>query len=448
METNLENSGTISEDNQTQMICGLAVLPDGICSVRIKVKKGFIDTVEKISALEETAPLIFPGLMDIHVHAREYPQPSTASPLERAQWETACRKETFLSAGKAAINGGVTLYAAMPNDPYPPDRLEAYAAKQTIASSSPCPVILFAAVTASSEPWADLPYKVYLDVKPGSCSFHKWADLGNVLERYRGCRMFFHAEDPLVIEQLGSSGPRWKRRPPEAEIAAVDRILEFTVQYGLQTHFCHVSTESAMNMIVDFNRSSSMPVTCEVTPHHLFFSVSDEGVKGNGLPVNRPPILFDCNPPLRSESDRKFMLHALKHGLVDVLASDHAPHTLQEKNNGAPGMPHLDTLGAFAGWLITVCDYSAVRIAEILAAVPARIMSKNLDRPRGTIRNGFAASFTVLDMTRFTLTDDAQIVGRGPLETLCSWSPFSGVPLPGLVVGTVIDGREHAFQTV
>lgn len=445
MGTILETEEAVDEDHRIELISGLAVLPDGIRHVRIEVTKALIGNVEEITGSEVRTPLIFPGFMDIHVHAREYPEPSREGPVERAHWEAACRKETFLSAGKAAINGGVTLFAAMPNDPAPPDRLASYAKKTKVSSSSPCPVVLFAAVTESSEPWADLPYKVYLDAKPSTCSFNKWTDLRTVLARYSGRRMFFHAEDPVTMERVGPYGPRWKIRPPEAEMAAVDRILEFTVKYGLLSHLCHVSTESAVNLIADFNKHSSQPVTCEVTPHHLFFSISDDGVLGNGKPMGQSASLFDCNPPLRSETDRRFMLHALKHGLVDVLASDHAPHLLEEKNNGAPGMPHLDTLGPFAGWLINECDYSCSRIAEILSAGPARIMCKFMDRPRGSIQNGFAASFTILDLSRFTLVDGDQIAGRGPLQTLCSWSPFSGVSLPTYVVGTVVDGKEYTF---
>ncbi|MCX5860512.1 MAG: hypothetical protein WCG29_06345 [Desulfomonile sp.] len=435
----------MDEDRQIDSISGRAVLLDGTRTVKIGISSGSIAYVEDISSNETLDTVIFPGFMDIHVHAREYPMPPRENSSDSSAWEAACRKETFLSAGKAAINGGVTLFAAMPNDPSPPDGPQSYKKKIEISSSAPCPVLLFAAVTATSEPWDDLPYKVYLDPKPSRFSFNKWTDLRNVLARYSGCRVFFHAEDPDLIEKLGSQGPRWKTRPPDAEMAAVDRLLELTEKYGLMSHICHVSTEMAVSLITDYNRHSSEPVSCEVSPHHLFFSISDEGVLGAGKPVDIPSELFECNPPLRSERDRRFMLHALKHGLVDVLASDHAPHSLEEKKKGAPGMPHLDTLGPFAGWLIRDGGYSHARISEILAAAPARIMSKYLDQPRGSIKNTFSASFSVLDLSRSTLVDGSQITDRGPLETLCKWSPFSGTPLPAFVVKTVINGKEYEF---
>jgi len=76
-------------------------------------------------------------------------------------------------------------------------------------------------------------------------------------------------------------------------------------------------------------------------------------VTAHGLEVpEAAAFLFDCNPPLRAEDDRRFLVEALRDGRIDMLASDHAPHTLADKQNGAAGMPHLDTLGAFAGWLI------------------------------------------------------------------------------------------------
>lgn len=428
-----------------EFISGQAVFPNGTRPVTIAIEDGLIKYVEDAGHDEQDAGLIFPGFVDIHVHAREYPRPADNNPSALAQWEAVCRKETFSSAGKAAINGGVTLFAAMPNDPSPPDGPQSYARKLELSSSSPCPVILFAAVTERSDPWTDIPYKVYLDPRPSPISFCAWRDLKNTVARYGGCRVFFHAEDPEFIEKLGTGGPRWKIRPPQAEIRAVDQILELTARHGFYSHICHVSTQRTVELIADYNRNSSLPVTCEATPHHLFFNISEEGVFGGGRKLDLPPELLDSNPPLRTEPDRLFMLDALKYGLVDVLASDHAPHTMEDKKNGAPGIPHLDTLGPFVGWLIKECSFSPSRICEILSATPGRIMSRDVDQPRGSIEKGFSASFTVLDLSRSSVVEDAEIRGRGHLQTRCSWSPFSGISLPAIVTSTVVNGREYTF---
>jgi dihydroorotase len=428
-------------------IDGLLVFPERMYTGRITIHDGVIAGVEERPADGSTATLIFPGFVDIHVHAREYPKPSADDPNALKAWEAACRKETFASCGAAAIHGGITLFAAMPNDPVPPDSAERYQPKVEVARSSPCPVIVFAAITPHSEPWEDLPYKLYLDRSSGSVSFSSWTDVEAALKRYRGCRVFFHAEDPEILQSFPSSAPRWRNRPPEAEIKAVDRILEFTSRLALRTHICHVSTQAAVERIVAYNRHASHRVTCEVTPHHLFFSVDENGsvLAANGAPVAHPELL-ECNPPLRTEADRRYLLNALQEGTIDALASDHAPHTLEDKKNGAPGMPHLDTLGAFAGWLMKGCSFPPQRIAAILSTEPARIIGAEIRSPISLsgISPGSEATLTVLD---FSGTTTVPVHGSGRpvgLATRCGWSPFEGVPLPARVFRTVIHGQLHA----
>lgn len=424
------------------------VFPDGVhpAVIQFDPLSGMILAVRRTEtpAVEESR-LLFPGFTDIHVHAREYPRPDPRDAAALERWEKACNKETFSSAGQAALNGGVTLFCAMPNDPDPPCDESTYRRKLETAQTSECPVILFAAITRSSEPWADLPYKVYLDNAPSAASFDDWRALEEALDRYRGRRVFFHAEDPQELTAPGAKGPRWLTRPSRAERSAVEKILNLTAKFGLRSHICHVSTASAVRLIQEYNRSASVRVTCEVTPHHLFFSV-DEGKISAAIGAEPEEAAFlECNPPLRSENDRRFLLDALREGLIDVLASDHAPHTRHDKAAGAPGMPHLDTLGPFAGWLIKAAGFTPQRIAEVLSSGPATIFSQDLDRPHGRIEEGSVASFTELDLSQETLVRGDRIEGRGPLKTRCGWSPFSGVSLPAAVTNTWVLGEEYEF---
>lgn len=424
------------------------VFPDGIRNAEIVFdsESGTILSVEMQAGEPAGGVILFPGFVDIHVHAREYPRPAADDADGQRQWAAACRKETFSSAGKAALNGGITLYCAMPNDPVPPATEASYDRKKELVGSSPCPAILYAAVTPRSEPWADLPYKVYLDPAPSPLSFGTWSELQSTLARFRGCRLFFHAEDPELLSAAPRPGPRWLTRPPEAEIAAVGRILELTGKFGLRTHICHVSTRRAAETIAEYNRTADGKVTCEVTPHHLFFSVQDGKIKAEGRADARESTLLDCNPPLRVEDDRRFLLDALRNGLVDVLASDHAPHTMEDKRNGAPGMPHLDTMGAFVGWLVNECAFPPTRIAQVLSLKPAELFRSELGRVHGPLEAGATASFTVIDLSGVSEVDDAEIKSRGPLGTKCEWSPFAGVPLRASVSRVVVRGVEHRFQ--
>ena len=139
------------------------------------------------------------------------------------------------------------------------------------------------------------------------------------------------------------------------------------------------------------------------------------------------------------------MVEALKDGSVDVLASDHAPHTLEDKRSGAPGMPHLDTLGPFAGWLIKECGFSPERVAQVLATVPGQILGPYTTPVQGTIEEGAPACLTLLDLTSETIVEKGEINARGALKTNCGWSPFQGIALPGTVRETIVHGSRHRF---
>lgn len=422
----------------------LAVLPDGVKPSRIVVNKqtGTISSVQNISSVDNDTLALFPGFIDIHVHAREFPRPDPDNRNLFEKWERMCLKETFESAGKSAINGGVTCFAAMPNDPVPPDNQFRFLQKSILTKNSECPVILYASITLTSEPWADLPYKVYLDTHSSESGFSSWSDLEEVLKRYRGHRVFFHAEDPDVLKNFSGFAEHWRRRPAQAELAAVERILNITRKYGLISHICHVSTKSAVEAISSYNRRETVKVTTEVTPHHLFFSVDEEGYSANGSRILVGPYMLNCNPPIRSEEDRRFMVEALRSGEIQILASDHAPHLISEKMSGVPGMPHLDTLGPFVGWLIQECGFSYQRIAQILSSEPAKIMAPNLEGQSGAILEGYTASFSLLDFSRATKVRNADNPnGNRSLFTRCGWSPFQTISLPASVEKTIIAGR-------
>ncbi len=439
---------TESETMDTiRRITGTAVLPDGArtATVEFDEDKGIITSVIPSEECTDDPYLIFPGFVDIHVHAREYPEPSPAAPEDIAKWKAACSKETFRTAGQAAIHGGVVLYAAMPNDAHPPSEQDTYELKAELAKTSQCPVVLYAAVTKNSEPWADIPYKVYTDAHASAFSFNNRAQMEQALQRYKSCRVFFHAEDPVILRAQPRRVPRWASRPPEAEISAVEHILELTAKFSLRTHICHVSTRRTVELVEEYNRTSSEPISTEVTPHHLFFSVSEQGtMTATGAPLFHEPSMLDCNPPLRSEDDRRYLVEALKEGRIDILASDHAPHTLEDKAQGAPGMPHLDTFGPFVGRLIKSEGFGLLRVADMLARKPAAVIGEHLTHHFvGAIETGSPAALTILDLHTPSVIGADGIINRGAFRTKCGWSPFSGSELPATVEAVVINGSVY-----
>ncbi len=380
----------------------------------------------------EIPGLVLPGFLDFHVHAREYPLPATlqddAGAL--AQHARHLAKEDFESAGEAALRGGVCGIAEMPNNPIPTDNAEVYQAKRALAARAAVPVLPIAAITRNSSPFAEVPYKMMMD---GCCGGIAFDDLGaaeTTLERYRGQFVIFHCEDPELLRA------RPGERQPLAELRAIERVLEWTTRFGLQSHVAHISTRAGVEAIAAYNRQASSRVSCEVTPHHLCMTREHVCLSEPHLPhsaLARGDLLF-MNPPLRSEDDRRFLLAGLKSGLVDMLATDHAPHTLEDKAAGSPGLAHLDTLGAFACWMLQSGGFTAARLATVMAEEPGRLFSRFLGRPMGRLAAGYAASMVALEL------ETPSTVEAASLKTRCGWSAFEGWTFPGRVAQTWVDG--------
>lgn len=360
--------------------------------------------------------LILPGFVDLHVHARE-----DVSGLH-------AHKETFATAGRAAIRGGVTAFADMPNNPEPPADDASYAAKRELAKSAPVDVLLYAAAGPRTRPLSfPAPYKVYLSESVGGLAFRSEDELRETLARYRGLWVAFHAEDPGILERSRHASTHAKRRPPEAEVRAIEKALELSESFRIEPHICHLSTAEGLEAIRRARRAGAA-VTCEVAPHHLFYD--QDNASGHA----RPGFL-QVNPPIRSRLDRIALLEALKAGEIDWIATDHAPHTIEEKEAGASGLPHLDTLGAFVWWLAEE-GVSWATIREACAERPGRFLSRYLRGRYGRIEPGFVGSLTILRRGPHT-------VRRGELATRAGWSPFEGFTFPGRAGTTIVRGAVH-----
>ena len=142
----------------------------------------------------------------------------------------------------------------------------------------------------------------------------------------------------MLLEQHRTATTHEERRPPECELSATRFALAMIEKYDLQGKLCHYSVGEGLPLDPRSARRG-VQVTAEVTPHHVFFDTAQITDR------NRP--WMQMNPPLRSPADRAAMLEALRDGDADYLATDHAPHTIAEKERGISGQPHLDTYGAF-----------------------------------------------------------------------------------------------------
>jgi len=380
--------------------------------VVVNRKSGLIKEVylERITLQPDWAfgtKLLFPGFVDLHVHARE----DTSGKHNY--------KEDFFTAGEAALNGGVIAIAEMPNNPIPPVDAESYAAKEELAEKCAVPVLLYAGIGPGTRPFKregrDVPYKVFMDASFGGLGFSSRSELEQAVSSYHRQAISFHCEDPEILAKYKDEPTHEQRRPAKAEVEAIKFALELTERYDLQTKICHLSTAEGLELCTQAKRRG-LPVTIEVTPHHLYFD------QGNLTAENRH--LLQMNPPLRSLRDRVALMEALKRGEIEYLVTDHAPHTLAEKETGVSGVPHLDTYGLFAAELITSLRVSKEMVARICAYNPGMFMNKFLGTNFGRIASGYLGMFVEIDKYGET------IVNTDYLRTKCGWSPFENIPFP------------------
>lgn len=405
------------------LIEGQLVSPAGVNRGRILWEGETITDVGDISGTPDHVfgddCLVFAGMGDIHIHARDDVS------------EEQIYKEDFRTVSAAAIHGGVVHVADMPNNPVAPIDDESYAQKEQHLESRnvPIQVTLYAGIGPGTKPLSrKVPYKAYMGPSVGDLFFRSLAELDETLSDYRGCHVSFHCEDPELLDKNTGASTHEQRRPAECEVSATRFALQMIEKYELVGKLCHYSVREGLPLI-RAAREKGLPVTCEVTPHHLYFDESDLTEENRGW--------MQMNPPLRKTSDKLAMLDALREGTLDYLATDHAPHTREENERGISGQPHLDTYAAFTTWLMAEQNFTPQRIAEVCSVNPGEFVNPfTTPRKFGRLERGYMASLTVLNLSHpWTVT-------AAELKTKCGWSPFEGVTFPGSVEAVFVDGRK------
>jgi dihydroorotase (multifunctional complex type) len=356
--------------------------------------------------------LIFPGLIDPHVHLRE---PGGE------------HKEDFSTGTRAALAGGFTTVLAMPNTRPPLTSRKTLEETLALATSKTvCDFGLFVGATAdNSVEAAEMEKPVGLKLYMGSSTGDLLvADLAGQLahfKRYPGL-IAVHAEDEEAVATFAAQD---RRRPPLCAALAVTRALALAERLKRRLHICHISTAQELGLIRDA-KARGVPVTCEVTPHHLFLNVADEARLGS---------LGRMNPPLRSSGDIQALWDSLD--IIDCLATDHAPHTLEEKGSPTPpaGVPGLETaLPLILTAISSNADQlSLCEVARLMGEGPARIFG--IAR-KGRVAPGYDADLTLVD------ADVEWTIGERKLLTKCGWSPFKGHKVKGQVERVFLRGQE------
>ncbi len=375
-----------------------------------------------------TGLTILPGVIDTQVHFRE-------PGLEH--------KEDLESGSRAAVMGGVTALFEMPNTSPLTDSAEALADKLARAAGRMwCDHAFYVGATAANADQLGalerLPgccgIKVFMGASTGNLLVPDDATLARVLAAGRR-RVAIHAEDEprmqarrhLRVAGDPSSHPVW--RDDESALLATRRAVRLARIHARPVHILHVTTPAELEWLAGHRDIAS----AEVTPQHLTLAGEEA--------YPRLGTLAQMNPPIRSAAHRDGLWHWLRQGVPDVVGSDHAPHTLEEKAKGYPdtpsGMPGVQTLLPLLLHHMAEGRLSLARLVDLTSAGAQRLF--NL-AGKGRIAAGYDADLSVVDLKgEMTVTKDW-------LQSRCGWSPFEGMTLKGRVVGTVVRGRRVMWE--
>jgi dihydroorotase len=348
---------------------------------------------EEDEVLDASGAIVAPGFVDIHVHLREPGFPE---------------KETIATGTEAAVRGGFTAVACMPNtNPALDDPAVVTALMEAIDRSARCRVYPIAAITLGRK--GAVPADFAALAKAGAVAF---SDDGDTVSDARVIR-----EAALRARDLPA--PFIEHCEPEEPI--VKRDLQIAHETKRAWHLAHLSTAGALDEL-RAARARGARVTCEVTPHHLTFT--------SALVTELGPAA-SVHPPLRSDGDVRALRQGVRDGTIDAFASDHAPHTKEEKTGNsrraAPGFSGLEiAVGAYAAALP---DLPLLRFVELLSTNPARIVG---------VRGGNLAIGEAADVTIFA--DQAWTVDPASFASLGKCTPFAGRRLPRRVLATIVGG--------
>ena len=366
---------------------------------------------------------ILPGVIDTQVHFRE---PGLT------------HKEDLESGSRAAVMGGVTSVFEMPNTN--PLTTDAQALADKIARARHrmhCDFAFF--VGGTHENVKDLPelerlpgaagIKVFMGSSTGSLLVEDDAGVLEILKAIRR-RASFHAEDEfrlrerrdLRVDGDARSHPVW--RDEAAAVICVERLVRLARETGKRIHVLHVTSAGEIALLAQHKDVASV----EVTPHHLTMAAPEC--------YERLGTLAQMNPPVREASHRDALWRGLSAGVIDILGSDHAPHTREEKEKPYPaspsGMTGVQTLVPLMLDHVNAGRLSLARFVDLTSAGPARLFGIAC---KGRIAVGYDADLTVVDMRRRETITNAWMASRA------GWTPYDGMSVTGWPVGTIVRGH-------
>ena len=407
---------------------GRLVTPQGVREGDILIREGRIAaigpglTAARARLLDCSGKLVSAGFTDIHVHFRE---PGFTA------------KETIRSGSQAAAAGGYTTVCAMPNLNPVPDSPETLAVEQAaIDRDAVIRVLPYCAITKGRKGRELVDMAALRD---RCCAF---SDDGSGVQREgmmreamelaarQDCIIAAHCEDESLLHGGYIHDGRYARAHghkgicSESEWGQIARDLQLCAETGCRYHVCHISTAESVALIRQA-KAAGVRVSCETAPHYL--ALCEDDLQEDGR--------FKMNPPLRSAADREALVEGLRDGTIDAIATDHAPHTAEEKSRGlagsAMGIVGLET--AFPVLYTTLVRSGRIRLERLIEALtegPCRAF-----RLEGGLRVGAPADLTVIDTEEAYTIDPARFRSQGHA------TPFAGMRVYGRILLTIKDGQ-------
>ncbi len=395
----------------------------GIKSGKIVEIKDQLDPATADKFYDATGKQVLPGLIDSQVHFRDPGSP---------------QKEDFGSGSKGAILGGVTAVFDMPNTKPNTSTVERFNEKrETVAKKTFCDFALFAGATNDNS--KELPeienlpgccgIKIFMGSSTGDLLVSEDQYLANVLRA--GKKMIsVHCEDEATLEARKSiaiekanpiAHPEWRNE--ESALKATQRIVSLAREAGRRIHTLHITTKQEMEFLKDCKDIA----TVEILPQHLYFHAPDC--------YEQLGSLAQMNPPIRGIEHQEALKQALIDGIVDVVASDHAPHTLEEKSRTYPecpsGLVGVQTIVPLMLNFVNQGLLNLEKLCLLMSVNPAQIFKA---KGKGGIFIGQDADFTIVDINK------KQTVSNKDIASRAGWSPYDGHEFTGWPVATIIRG--------
>ncbi len=417
---------------------GRIVYPEGIMQADIKIIDGIISEigislsnhgVDEI--IEAKGRLIFPGIIDEHVHMRE---PGLTY------------KDDFTYGTKGAAAGGVTTVIEMPNTLPPVDSPRILKEKASLLEKKAhVDFGLLGVIHQNNINYFEdivyagaLGFKIFLGPTTGNIPSPSLGDIYEALIKSAkyNTPIAFHAENKDLVDhftqKIKESGrndysAHTDARPPICEVIEIEKLVRLTKETSGKTLIVHMSAWEGVE-IVKKAKYNGIRIYSETNPHYLRLTV-DDYKKYRGM--------IKVNPPIRDSSNRKRLLEYLKEGAIDTIASDHAPHSREEKEkdvwNASSGMPGVQTLFPVMLDMALNNVIPITLIPRTMSRNPAIIF--NIYHKKGDIKPGYDGDLVIVNPNDYTIIEESQFYSKNPLN------PFIGVKLKGKIEYTILRGN-------